>query len=210
MISIDDIKLDLSKRLSTYRYEHTESVVETALKIARVLSSKTYPELDDVYISKIETAAWLHDSCKEVINHEMITLAEFYGIEIFEEDEITPNLLHARVGAAWVEEAYEIFDPIILEAISHHTLGGVEMELSAKILYLADMIEPSRDATEKDSELEKIRQIIFKELDLERALLEAINSKIKHVIAKNQMIHPLSIDSRNSLILSFSRVVAKG
>lgn len=206
MISIDDIKVDLAKRVSAYRYEHTESAVNTALKIAKAIPQKIYPYLDEVYISKIEIAAWLHDSCKEIVNHEMITLAEFYGIEIFEEDEITPNLLHARVGAAWVEEAYEIFDPIILEAIGHHTLGGVDMELSAKILYLADMIEPSRDALEKDPGLEKIRKIVFEDYDIDRALLESMNLKIKDVIAKNQMIHPLSIDSRNSLILSLSKI----
>lgn len=218
---INKIKEDLSKRISEKRLKHTGSVVETALKFANHFAELDLGNfeptqsaklkiikdtLTPTYIKKIETAAWLHDCCKELKGAELLKLAEFYKIKVFEEDIEFPNVLHARVGAAWLEEEYEIVDPHITLAVKEHTLGGNNMLLSSKILYLADMLEPFRDAKEKAENpelitpLDKVRNMIFEEHDLDKALLQSMNLKLQEVLDDNKLIHPLSVESRNNLL----------
>ncbi|MCE2929205.1 MAG: bis(5'-nucleosyl)-tetraphosphatase (symmetrical) YqeK [Candidatus Caenarcaniphilales bacterium] len=200
MTSFESIKEELSLRLSGHRFQHTLSVIETAEKIALAIKNQ-YPELNQDYLNKIKLAALLHDCCKEVPNADMIQLANFYGLETDLADEHFPNLLHARVGAKYAEDHFEILDPFILKAIEQHTLGAPNMFLSAKILFLADMIEPSRDLDlTQPSYLSPIRELIYDKQALDKALLKAMNSKLNHTISKNQLVHPLSIEARNYLI----------
>lgn len=188
---LDQIKDDLKARLSAHRFKHTESVTKTAIAFAKAYDFSLSE------ITKIEIAAWLHDCCKELKNEELLQLADFYNIEIYAEDEQSPNILHARVGAAWVEEEYDIVDPYIIYAIRDHTLGSAMMLNSSKILYLADMLEPLRG---DNPELERLRAIVMQAKNLDKALLEAMNSKIKYVLEKNQPLHPISIEARNALL----------
>lgn len=218
---LERIKEDLSKRVSEKRYKHTASVVSTAIKIASHIKQLNLEDFDiDIknklkpiqdtltpsYLEKIELAAWLHDSCKEIKGMELLKLAEFYKIKVFDEDIEYPNILHARVGAAWLEEEYDIVDPHIILAVKEHTLGGNNMLLSSKILYLADLIEPYRDSREKDAnpdlvtDLDIIRSIIFNDHNLDKALLAAMNHKIKEVLEENRLIHPISVETRNNLV----------
>jgi predicted HD superfamily hydrolase involved in NAD metabolism len=200
MLDIKELKQDMQARLSEKRFLHTESVVKTALKIRSALELN--PELD----YKLEVAGWLHDSCKELNNIEMILLAKFFKLEIYESDRIFPNLLHARVGAQWIEDEYEIYDPDIKLAIRDHTLGSEQMILTAKILFLADMIEPLRDQKQKasnptlETDLDKIRDLVFVKKDLDLALLTAMDSKLSYTIKKSQDLHPVGVLARNSML----------
>lgn len=191
------LKEDIQKLLSKNRFEHTRSVVITALEYADIFG------LDDEDKNKLELAAWSHDICKEFKNQELLDLAKFYKIEIHEEDKNCPNLLHARVGAAYIEDKYDIYDPKILAPVRDHTLGAQNMNQLSKILYLADMLEPSRDKQLKPVALEEfndMRKVIKQEKNLDKALLAAMNSKISFVIQKGHPIHHLGVEARNSLI----------
>jgi predicted HD superfamily hydrolase involved in NAD metabolism len=201
-VDLGIIKAELQEKLSPHRYKHIESVSETAVKLAKALS-KYHPEvLTEDYIHKIEMAAWLHDRCKELHSAEMISLAKHYGIKIYDEDLAQPNILHARVGAAYAEDVYEIYDPIILSAIREHTFGAIDMNLASKILYLADAIEPLRRAKQQqvlgaETEFDKIMSSLP---DIDSALLRTMSSKMVHVINKGQRVHPLGVEARNAMI----------
>lgn len=190
----EQIKSDLKKRLSEKRYQHTESVVKTALEIA-----DNY-DIDEKMCEKIEIAAWLHDSCKELKVEELAMLAKFQNIEIYDTDRRHPNLLHARVGAGWCEDEYEIADPYILKAIEEHTLAGKDMLISSQVLFLADMLEPNRDKNKPSEELNELREMIKNKEPIKEVVLAALNSKIGYMLKKNQEIHPLSIEHRNALL----------
>lgn len=200
---LEAITQDIRERVSERRFAHILSVKDTTTKIFEAI----YPNLKledkkqviskDEFKQKLRLASILHDSCKELKNEEQIQLAQFYLIKIFPEDIDSPNLLHARVGAKWIEDQYDILDPYILKAVEEHTLGGINMFLSSKILFLADMIEPSRKSS---NDLEKLRSMIYKDGLLDESLLFAMDRKISYVIEKGQKIHPLAIQARNSLI----------
>lgn len=203
MIDLDQIKSSLKAKLSEHRYAHTQMVVKTALHYCELLHKANPKLITESDFQRAEYAAWLHDRCKELSNEEQLKLAEFYGIEIYEEDRACPNLLHARVGAAVIEEEFEVVDTIVLQAVRAHTLGEIDMHPVAKIMYLADMLEPSRDKQLSDKAIEKfntIRSIIIEEKSLDKALLAAMDSTINYVLSCGQLIHPLGVVARNSLV----------
>ncbi len=193
----------MKERLSEHRFKHTDSVKNTTLRIFDSIKDKLQLEdqkqiiTEDSFRERLKLAAILHDCCKELSNEDQIELANFYSIEIHKEDKEAPNLLHARVGAKWVEEEYEILDPQILKAIEDHTLGSENMLLSSKILFLADMIEPERRASK---DLEEIRSLVYSQASLDEALLLAMEKKIIYVINKGLKVHPLAIKARNSFL----------
>jgi predicted HD superfamily hydrolase involved in NAD metabolism len=200
---LNQITNDIKDRVSEHRFKHILSVRDTAVKIFNAIQNKL--ELQDKkqvinnddFSNKLKLAAILHDSCKELKNEELLELAAFYSIKIFKEDLNCPNLLHARVGAKWIEDQYDIMDPYVLKAVEEHTLGGVDMFLSSKILFLADMIEPLRTSSQ---DLEELRHMVYQEALIKESLIFAMDRKISYVINKGQKIHPLAIEARNSLI----------
>lgn len=216
ILNIEEIKLELKSRLSNNRYVHTSSVVATLGFFISILKDK-HEELQTSYANEILLAGWLHDSCKELKNEEQLSLASKYNITIYDADLEHPNLLHSRVGAKWVEEQYQISSKVILDAIAEHTFGSPTMSLASKLLFLSDMVEPLRDkkslarsfdhalmVNDFGGPLGKIRKTIIIDKNLEKALLEAMDSKIKYVIDKSQTLHPLGIEARNALLKKLS------
>lgn len=202
-LSYLEIKDQVEQRLSSKRFSHTLSVEETAIKIFDSVKDALSPKDTKQIISsenfkeKLRLAAVLHDSCKELKSEEQLQLAEFYSIKIYLEDKDFPNLLHARVAAKWIEDQYGIIDPYIIKAVEEHTLAGVDMFLSSKIIFLADMIEPLRKSSD---DLETLRSMIYQEARLDDALIYAIDRKISYQILEAKKIHPLAITARNSLL----------
>lgn len=202
-LSYLEIKDQVEQRLSSKRFSHTLSVEETAIKIFDSVKDALSPKDTKQIISsenfkeKLRLAAMLHDSCKELKSEEQLQLAEFYSIKIYLEDKDFPNLLHARVAAKWIEDQYGIIDPYIIKAVEEHTLAGVDMFLSSKIIFLADMIEPLRKSSD---DLETLRSMIYQEARLDDALIYAIDRKICYQILEAKKIHPLAITARNSLL----------
>ena len=65
-----------------------------------------------------------------------------------------------------------------------------------KIIFLADLIEPSRTY----ADLSKIRETAL--TDFDKALLMAYDGIISFVIRKEELLHPLTIQARNYLLLN--------
>jgi nicotinate-nucleotide adenylyltransferase len=86
-----------------------------------------------------------HDICKSLGEEEMIALAQRDGEEISKLERKKPSLLHARAGAVLLQERFGINDRDILEAVRLHTIGDMTMRPLAKVVYIADKIELSRE-----------------------------------------------------------------
>ena len=70
------------------------------------------------------------------------------------------------------------------------------MSLLASILYVADMVEPSRIYPG----VEVLRKLAFQDLNL--SLLACLDHNIRYLLKRGVLIHPLSIQTRNDLILN--------
>lgn len=181
------IKEWLKANVSKKRFEHITRVALTARKYAKFL------KLD---FNKAELSGWLHDSAKEFKNEKLLQIAKLKKIPLDEIDLINPHILHARVGAEIAKDRFAVYDPDVLGGIRCHTLAEPYMTKISMVVYLADATEPGRDKKKSAPIKKKLRQ-----KGLECAVLEALDNKLKYVLEKGGVIHPLTINARNWLIL---------
>lgn len=179
------IEQGLRRYLNERRYLHTMGVVDSAVHLAR-----KYGADEDA----ARLAALMHDYCKNMTKEQYEEYVNRYRIDFDEIAMGNRELMHGRVARYIAEKEYEIHDPEILSAIEYHTTGRKGMSLLEKIIAVADYIEEGRDFPG----VEEIRILAAK--NLEEALIFAINGTIRHLMEKNLLIHPDTIEARNDLI----------
>lgn len=168
---------------------HSIGVEETAFNLATLYG------IDPIDPKKASLAGLLHDYAKDLPVKQLCRIASEHDLA----DDISrqePALLHAPVGAWLLKHELGIDDREVLEAIRVHTTGFPGMSFLAKVVYLADCLEPGRNYPG----VNELRVIVRRDLD--RALLMAVDRTINHIIDRGKIIHPFSILFRNSLILS--------
>lgn len=176
---------ELKKTLSPKRFEHSMGVKETAISLAR------YYGADE---KKAEIAAVLHDCAKGMSIEEQLKKCRELKLVLDEETLACPPVIHAPLGACIARCEYGIDDEEILNAICYHTVGRVGMSDLEKIIYVADMIEPTRDY----DGVEELRKNAYNDLDT--IMLEALNQCIIHNVKKGSLIHTDTIKCRNDII----------
>jgi nicotinate-nucleotide adenylyltransferase len=67
-----------------------------------------------------------------------------------------PSLLHGRAAAVVLKNRFNIHDEAILEAVRLHTTGGMGMGPLAKVVYMADKLEISRE--DLDPAIQELRE----------------------------------------------------
>lgn len=181
-----EIKQRLELLLKPKRYRHSLGVVKEAVKLCSLYGGDP---------SKIKLAALLHDCAKQFDNERLLSYAKERSYPLDSIQQRSPELLHGPIGALYAAEEFHINDQDILNAIAYHTTGRAQMSLIEKIIYLADLTEEGRDF----EELARIREISHSNLN--HAVIEACNCSIHFVLKKNQLLHPLTIELRNDLII---------
>jgi predicted HD superfamily hydrolase involved in NAD metabolism len=171
-------------QLTEHRYQHTLGVMESAISLAEKYGAD---------VKKAEIAAIFHDYAKFRPKDEMKEIIRSQG---FPEDLLLYNteLWHAPVGAYLVQKEAGIRDSEVLDAIRYHTSGRPNMTMLEKVIYLADYIEPGRHFPG----VEEVREIA--NVNLEKALIKAIQNTILFLIKKNQTIYPETFYTYNDLI----------
>lgn len=180
-------------RVSLKRFTHIIGVAETAKKLAQQFSG------DPATVYKAELAGWLHDCCKETKNQELVEQAKIYGMQLHPVEEANGHLLHGPVAAEYVKRTFALNDQDILNAIAEHTLGAINMSFLSKIVFLADAIEPGRPAEYADPIREPLKSNAGKNSTfvLDKAVLIACESSLKHLEATSKPIHPKTIEVRD-------------
>ncbi|MEW4370690.1 bis(5'-nucleosyl)-tetraphosphatase (symmetrical) YqeK [Paenibacillus kandeliae] len=180
----DELIQSVSARMPEKRWRHTEGVMHSAILLAKRYGAD--PE-------KAEIAAILHDVAKywPTEQQEQVLRDKALNDELLLYDK---PLWHAEIGAYVAEQEYGITDEEILNAIRYHTSGRVGMTLLDKVICLADYIEPGRDFPGVDH----IRHL--SEVSLEAALVAGFDSTIHLLLARRQVIYPLTMLSRNDLV----------
>lgn len=177
----------LQKALPRKRFEHSLGVLSTALELAPRYGIN--PEQTAI-------AALLHDCGREIPTRDNVQRALELGIAVDAVERRQPILLHAKLGVYYAREKYGVQDNAILEAIRLHTTGDAGMSKLAKLVYLADLVEPHRDY----EGVEGLRQVVRRDLD--EAMLAAYGHTMAYLIQQGLLIHPNCVAGYNELILA--------
>lgn len=181
-------KTELEKRLKPSRFRHSCGVADTAAFLA---------ERFGLDVEQARFAGLLHDCARDFPNDTMIAEAEKRGIAFGAVERTMPLLLHAPLGAFRVSEVYGIEDADIKQAIARHTVGGASMTPLDKVIYFADMMEPTRDYPG----VEELRRAAREE-SLDAMTLAGLSQSILFVTKKGHLIHPDTVIARNEILLA--------
>lgn len=176
----------IKERLSKNRYEHSLGVAQTARDLA--LLNGVSPE--KAYLTGI-----LHDYAKELADQELLILGRIYNLILDEAEIQEPQLLHGPVGAVLIQKELGIDDIELLNGVRYHTTGTSQMTKLSQITYIADYIEPNRNFPGVDS----LRETAY--ANLSQGVLLGLNNTIKYVLDNNQLLHKLSVEARNWLLV---------
>ena len=138
-LDLDDCITFAERELSPKRFEHSLGVMQVMDELASVYAlDKT-----DAMMCGI-----LHDVAKEFPPERQLEMAKKNNISLSMEYDSHPLFLHGPVGACYIAEELGITDPILLDAIVHHSYfgnGTAILPLLCWSLRFADILEPSRD-----------------------------------------------------------------
>ncbi len=173
-----NIQKELKLSLSEKRYQHVMRVVQTA----RVIAEKY-----QVNLAQVEIAALAHDITKE---KDKLWHVEQFKCQNMNDKFIleTEPVMHSITGAYYLKEHYAIEDKQILNAITYHTLGHPQMDDVAKVVYIADYIEPNR----KQSGVDKLRKMVG-ESSLDQIVYEIVKNEKEYLTTVNKKMHPDTI-----------------
>lgn len=180
---------EMTEKLQTMidekRFIHSLGVRDTAVLLAEHYG---YDQ------KKARIAGLLHDCAKNIPKDTALKMSREAGIPLKPVCFVERGLIHAYLGAHIAKTEFGISDQEILDAIYYHTTGHEDMPWLTKIVYLSDLIEPSR----KIPNLEKIRALALQDLD--EALIQVINSTITHVLGKGSILDVDTVLARNFLV----------
>ncbi|BCZ44719.1 phosphohydrolase [Clostridium gelidum] len=182
MLSIEEIKVYIKENLIEERYAHSLGVAETAKRLAI---------LNGISEEKAEIAGLAHDVAKNLSKARMKEMMEENNIMLSQVEEKNPNLWHSIIAPIEAKEKLGIEDEEILDAIRWHTTGKEDMSILTKIIYISDMIEPSRNF---DS-IEDIRKFTLEDLD--KGVYYGLTHSIEFLLIKNLLIDENSMRARN-------------
>ncbi|MDR0290753.1 MAG: nicotinate (nicotinamide) nucleotide adenylyltransferase [Treponema sp.] len=125
--------------LSLERFLHSRNTALLSWDMCRHFSSYNLdPQLG--YLAGIA-----HDMAKPLSEKELIKMVKNDGGKISSLEKEKPSLLHGKASAILLRERFNVHNEAVLEAVSLHTEGGENMGPLAKVVYIADKIEVSRE-----------------------------------------------------------------
>ena len=185
-MTIEEMRILLQQSLKPKRYEHSVRVYRTALKMAE------HYHADE---EKVAVAALIHDCGRQIPKEDSVARAKELGIPVDPVEEAQPILLHAKLGVYYAIHKYGISpeESEVLDAVRYHSTGTADMTQTAKIVFLADLIEPGRDF----EGVEEIREASFQDLD--RGMLLSYDNTIRYLLEDGLLIHPDAIAGYNQM-----------
>ena len=185
-VLLEQIRRDVAQ-LSKSLYEHILRVEKIAADLAEIHRLDTH---------KVRTAALLHDLARAKRPEELLTMAEGFGIAIGPLESRMPIFLHGPIAAFLARERYGIEDPEILEAVRLHTTGAMGMGPVARVVFLADKLDPTKDRRYPFNS--RVRELAPHDLD--GALLAFLDGDISGHVGRGGVVHPGSVELRNELL----------
>lgn len=180
-----DYQKIIKETLSPKRYEHSVRVADVAEKLA------AEHHLD---IKNARIAGLMHDYCKELPKEEQVQIAIAAHLLTSRQDLLMPQILHGPVAAHVLCAEGLIKDVDILQAIRYHTVGHPDMDDLAKVVFIADYIEPGRKTPNIDDLYDLAK------MDLDICVVEIIDRTMAYLVTGKKIIHEDMIRLRNHLL----------
>lgn len=188
MKNIEQYKDMIKPFLSKKRFYHSVCVCESAEALAKKYGADQ---------ERAAVAGILHDIMKDTPPEEQLKMMTRYDIVLSEVERSAQKLWHAMLGAAYLENEFELSDREILDAVRYHTTARANMTLLEKVIFIADFISADRDYFGVDN----MRKAA--EISLEQAMVEGITFNIKDLAASYRPIHPDTIAAYNQVVLMY-------
>ena len=141
---LNEINEDIKKELSEERYKHSVGVMKKAEELAKIYR---------VNISEAKLVGLAHDIAKEMPKEAKFKYVEEKNIKIDEIEKINIGLLHGKIGADICKKRYD-FSTDMQKAIEYHTTGNPNMNMLAKIIFVADKTEEGRSYSNAERQKE--------------------------------------------------------
>lgn len=175
---------DVARRLSGHRLEHVYNVAQACLQLASRYG---------VDLFEAEAAGLLHDWDKKLPASELWRKVDAYGIELAERDPRMEPLLHGWTAAASLPELYPNLPDSVFRAIDRHTVGAPDMSPLDMVVYVADMLEPTR------------RGPVFDELralaataSLTELFAACLRRSLTHLVETGRYVYPGGVEAWNA------------
>ena len=166
--------------------------VERSREVARELAS-----IHGVDAVQADLGVAAHDLARAMKGDALLEQSRRYGLYFNPVEQNTPELLHGPLAAYWIEHEDAITDKEILEAVRWHTTGKGGMGDLAKVVFLADKLDPSK--IERYPFLTRVKKLAYENMD--QAIYEYLNASLTRLLEENQLIHPESLELRNELMI---------
>lgn len=146
---------------------------------------------------RVDLGIAAHDLARSLDREALLKQALSSGLTPDPIERHEPVLLHGPLAATWLV-ADGLTDNIVLDAVRWHSTGKVGMGTVAKVVFLADKLDPEK--VQRHPALEETRDLAQKDLD--GAIIKYLNHEIGYLVVKGRTVHPASIDLRNELLLT--------
>lgn len=172
----------LLERLDDYGFRHSCGVSSLSCTLATLYG---VDPLDAAF------AGLLHDWDRCETDEDLLEKAYNFHIEVDEVLRANPHLLHAHTGAHSVHEYFLTHPELgelpqgVQQAIANHTVGCTNMTELDMVVYVADMIEPSRMYPGVDTLREMVGTV-----SLQALFLQCYQKTMEFLVKKRRLIHP--------------------
>ena len=150
-----------------------------------------------VNAAKVDLGVATHDLARAMRPDGLLSEARRLGLDVHPVEERHPVLLHGAVAAYRLEHEDGLTDPDVLEAVRWHTTGRGGMGEVAKVVFLADKLDPVK--VEHYAYLEGVWTAL--ENGLDGAILKLLDQELAYFLEEGMLVHPESVELRNELIM---------
>ncbi len=176
---IEQVRLYAQSAEKQSRFEHSERTA----KMCETLALRYGLDGRRAFLAGIG-----HDICKECPDPMMKTLAVGDGLPFGVLESKKTSLLHGRAAAQLLKTGFGIQDEDIIEAVQNHTFGKKGMSDFAKVLFVADKIEPGREHITP----ERLRS--FEKLSLNELTFLIVQENIDYLQGKGKKVADVTFE----------------
>jgi len=169
---IQRIETAVRESLTTERFIHSRNTALMAVDLCRRFG------LDPMagYLAGVA-----HDLAKQLDNKQLLKIIKADGQEISALEKDKPNLLHGKAAAVLLRDRFCIHNKDVLDAVAFHTSGCENMVPLAKVIYIADKVECSRNI---DTSLRSMCAAQSQEIDLDSILYTVLEKTVVKLRAR--------------------------